>query len=179
MGTILLLVAMTAPSSPGQFHGVQDPVAFELQRQAIEHFHIVGDPSGQSRLVGQAKTMYDLAVHPSSVGRARAPHPSLRIPSTVAYHHRPTHTPRGHAIRTTPKRPYQQDARVKAPTAAKRPDGATLAQAKARLRSLKALAKEAKRRNLPDIGGWLHAEAERLSQRIQFLQERREQSHPG
>ncbi len=273
MGTTLLLAVMIAPSHQGPLIGTQNHVAFEQQRQAVEHFHIVGNPAGQSRLVGQspaqggsrqaspgpgcvgkldlascgpfsawphpaastigqtspaspslpdekiarsraddgvfrqslgqAGMMYDLAVHPSSVGSASRPHPAMRIPSSGTAHHRPTQTPREHGVRTGPRRKQPQETRANVPTPVKRPqpipadrprgqvqrpqaqvsrhraDGATPAQAMTRVRNLKALAKEAKRRNLPDIGGWLHGEAERLSQRIRTLQERREQSRPG
>ena len=219
MGTTLLLAVMIAPSHQGQLIGTQNHVAFEQQRQAVEHFHIVGNPTGQSRLVGQspaqggsrqasaglgrAGMMYDLAVHPSSVGSASRPHPAMRIPSSGTTHHRPTQTPREHGVRTGPRRKQPQETRANVPTPVKRPqpshvdrhrgpdqsphalpqlhhgsptrhrpDGASLAQARARVRNLKALAKEAKRRNLSDIAGWLHAEAERLSQRVRTLQER-------
>ena len=278
MGTTLLLVAMIAPSSPGQIISAQNHVAFEQQRQAVEHFHIVGNPAGQSRLVGkypiragdhqaspgpgcvgkldlassgpfpawphpaastigqtspaspslpdekiarsraddgvfrqslgQAGMMYDLAVHPSAVGRASAPHPAMRIPSPLAHHHRPTRTPRENGVWTARERKHQQETRAKPPTPVKRPqpthadrhrgpdqgpqaspqlhhrspsrhhpNGATPAQARARIRNLKALAKEAKQRNLSDIAAWLQAEAERLSQRVRTLQERRELQH--
>ncbi len=213
MGTTLLLLAMIAPANPGQFIGVQNQVAFENQRQAVEHFHIVGNPGGQSRLagqypaqaggrqsprgIGQAEIMYDLAIHPSSVGSASRPHPAMRIPSAGTAHYRSTQASREHEVRTGPRRTHPQKTQARGPTPVKRPqatpadrhrgrvqrpqaqmsrhrpDGATPAQAMTRIRNMKALAKEAKRRNLSDIAGWLHAEAERLSQRVRTLQERR------
>ncbi|MCH7917673.1 MAG: hypothetical protein IIC50_06770 [Planctomycetes bacterium] len=191
MGTTLLLAVMIAPSHQGQLIGAQNHVAFEQQRQAVEHFHIVGNPAGQSRLVGkypvqgggrqaspgigcvgkldlassgpfpawphpvastigqtspaspslpdekiarsraddgvfrqslgQAGMMYDLAVHTSSVGRARTPHPAMRIPSPVAHYHRPTQSPRRHDVWTDRERRHQQETRAKAPTPVQRP----------------------------------------------------------